>query len=65
MKVFSKKKFLADPQGATLAQEIPALREILEKADGRKVSESSRLRLGKGDLSIAILPAWCEEREDK
>lgn len=64
MKVFSKKKFLADPQGAMLARSM-ALKEILEKADGRKVSENSRLRLGKGDLSVAILPAWCEEREDK
>lgn len=65
MKVFSKKKFLADPQGAMLAQEISALREILEKADGRKVGENSRLRLGKGDLNVAILPAWCEERRGK
>jgi len=65
VKVFSKQKFLADPQGAILVQEISALKEILEKADGQKVNEDSKLRLGKGDLSVAILPAWCEERRDK
>lgn len=64
-RVFSKKKFLADPQGAMLAQEIPALKEVLEKADGQKVNEDSKLRLGKDDLNVAILPSWYEERKDK
>ena len=57
-----QRKFLADPQGrCARAGDICIKRDL--KADGRKVSENSRLRLGKGDLSVAILPAWCEKGE--
>lgn len=62
-KYFSKRLFLADPAASTLYQNIPSVREVIDKLDGQPV-EDDYIEIGLGDCRIAVLPAWYEE-EDK
>ena len=64
MKVFSKKKFLTDPGGSMLYQDLPQVRRMIDKLDGQPITEPY-IKIGLGDCRIALLPAWCEERGDK
>ena len=64
MKVFSKAKFLTDPGGSMLYQDLPQVREMIDKLDGQPITEPY-IKIGLGECRIALLPSWCEERGDK
>ena len=64
MKVFSKAKFLTDPGGSMLYQDLPQVREMIDKLDGQEITDGY-IKIGLGDCRIALLPSWCEERGDK
>jgi hypothetical protein len=61
VKVFSKAKFLTDPGAVMLYQDLPQVREEIDKLDGQPITESY-IKIGLGDCRIAVLPGWCEER---
>jgi hypothetical protein len=64
MKIFSKAKFLTDPGAVMLYQDLPQVREEIDKLDGQPITEPY-IKIGLGDCRIALLPSWCEERRDK
>lgn len=64
MKIFSKAKFLADPGAAMLYQDLPQVRDEIDKLDGQEITKPY-IKIGLGECQIAVLPAWCEERRDK
>ena len=64
MKVFSKAKFLTDPGGSMLYQDLPQVRREIDKLDGQEITEPY-IKIGLGECRIALLPSWCEERRDK
>lgn len=63
MKVFSKARFLTDPGGSMLYQDLPQVREMIDKLDGQPITEPY-IKIGLGDCRIALLPSWCEERRE-
>lgn len=64
MKVFSKVKFLTDPGASMLYQDLPQVRDEIDKLDGQPITEPY-IKIGLGDCRIAVLPSWFEERENK
>lgn len=61
MKVFSKAKFLTDPGASMLYQDLPQVREMIDKLDGQPITEPY-IKIGLGECRIAVLPGWCEEK---
>jgi len=39
VKVFSKQKFLTDPGASMLYQDLPQVREVIDKLDGQPITE--------------------------
>ena len=50
MKVFSKAKFLTDPGGSMLYQDLPQVREMIDKLDGQPITEPY-IKIGLGECS--------------
>jgi len=60
----SKAKFLTDPGASMLYQDLPQVREEIDKLNGQLTTEQY-IKMGLGEYRIALHPPWREEGRNK